>query len=314
MADATAGLAGLDIPAIVNTIAASFRRFPREDVEEAVMEAAFEVTALAKREPLEGPAHSLVAQRARWRMLSRAEKALREVSLDAIRDDPEEPREMAISDDDVEARDALLDVDTNPVLRDRRKALEAGCSRTMARRGAFSEGQAVHPQALVEKARAMAAKGSSYAAIAREIGCNVKTATAWCKERSRAIDTPGWDEDRCIRALRDHFERHGKMPAAKRLSEHPDLPSFGALIERFGNYNGALRAAGLPTRISRSPWEPDEVLQAFRIWAEQHRHWPSCAEFEAPGSGLPGKAAVHRCLGTMSMAKVRALAESEQLS
>lgn len=62
---------------------------------------------------------------------------------------------------------------------------------------------------------------------------------------------PFWTDDMIIAALRDFYARHGDSPTYEgwqRLSPKSGDPSMKTIVKRFGTFNKALGAAGLPTR------------------------------------------------------------------
>jgi Homing endonuclease associated repeat len=67
--------------------------------------------------------------------------------------------------------------------------------------------------------------------------------------RTRAwIDGPRVTHDEVVVALQRDAERRGKSATAREWRESKQRPAVGTVINRFGSWNAALKAAGLPTR------------------------------------------------------------------
>jgi hypothetical protein len=87
-----------------------------------------------------------------------------------------------------------------------------------------------------------------------------------------------WAEPEILGALQAWADQHARSP--RRIEwklASPEHPSALTVCSVFGNWNGALRKAGLPpvARPARHPWSDAEIVAALRAWATQHGRAPS---------------------------------------
>jgi DNA invertase Pin-like site-specific DNA recombinase len=87
-----------------------------------------------------------------------------------------------------------------------------------------------------------------------------------------------WSEAEMIGALQAWADRHARSPRRveweRAGSAHPGSLT---VCKHFGNWNRALRKAGLPpvARPARHPWTDEEIVEALRAWAKQHGRAPA---------------------------------------
>lgn len=98
-----------------------------------------------------------------------------------------------------------------------------------------------------------------------------------------------WTRARIIEALQDEHARTGRAPTKqgweKAAPEHPAAPT---VYDKFGSWNAALEAAGLPTRRQgewesrpmTARWDPDRVKHAIYEAAYKLRRVPTAADMK----------------------------------
>ena len=107
----------------------------------------------------------------------------------------------------------------------------------------------------------------------------------------RTLRYGAWQRAEIIGALQAWAQAHERSPRPlewkRAASEHPHAP---AVVHCFGDWNRALRAAGLAeVLVRRHHWSEAEILAALRAWARAHGRSPHASEWahaepEHPGS------------------------------
>jgi hypothetical protein len=91
-----------------------------------------------------------------------------------------------------------------------------------------------------------------------------------------------WDEEQIISALCAFHREHGRAPMVeewiKASAAHPVPRTVEA---RFGSWNAALRAAGLPLNKHRI-WEDEEIFTVIRDWTHRHGRPPRATDWARP--------------------------------
>jgi AcrR family transcriptional regulator len=72
---------------------------------------------------------------------------------------------------------------------------------------------------------------------------------------------PRWEPARILAAMRDFYAEHGRSPREVDGHHNSALPNESPVRRRFGTWNAALRAAGLPVNMDRSP-ETQAAIEA----------------------------------------------------
>jgi hypothetical protein len=182
----------------------------------------------------------------------------------------------------------------------------------------------------VEGARRMHALGESLASIADALGVRPSTASRYlrahpCRDcagpvvgkaklchvcATRKGNPRRWREAEVLEAVHKWVRLEGRTPAmhdwrpvrlggSKRWEdEFPDWPpgSVGRIM--FGGWNRLLEAA--EAGVNKASWEPDQILDALRAYAEQFGRSPAKHELEWPPTGYPSSRTVRRHFGSFT--------------
>ena len=118
-----------------------------------------------------------------------------------------------------------------------------------------------------------------------------------------------WSREEIVAALRESAQRHGKLPRASdwtRTSLPGELahPSWATVVDHFGGWDEALRAAGFepPPRSPRS-WSAAEIIASIKAFAEREGEPPKKTDWKhlpASGPPRPNAWAVEQCFGSWS--------------
>ena len=87
-----------------------------------------------------------------------------------------------------------------------------------------------------------------------------------------------WSAAEMIGALKAWADQHACSPRRIQWkAASPAHPSSLTVCSHFGDWNRALRKAGLPpvARSPRQPWSDKEIIGALRAWAKQHGRVPA---------------------------------------
>lgn len=140
----------------------------------------------------------------------------------------------------------------------------------------------------------------------------IKAEAALCQpcrlEQPRDRRVISFSREEIVEAMRAWALETGSPPKSwdwsldnqKWESEYPRWPVRSLVYDRWGGWNDALGAAGLPAW--RRTWDPEEVLQALRDWADARGRSPLSSEWSQASDGLPSLAAVGTAFGGWSEA------------
>ena len=235
----------MNLVAIADDLARSFKRLPHADAEEAVSEAAVEVFELAAREPLERPAEALIRQRARWRLLTRAERA-REASLDALSapEDDQAPVELAVVEDDLESHMRLAEMARNPILRRKLAVIQGGGAiltgwnrdLVVLAMLVFKEEEGRRPNLKdVRKDPRLPAQST----VTRLFGSWTAATEAAGMKVTKGGRPREWTNERIAAAIRAFERRFGRLPRSRDYVLKNGLPSPSKLHAYFGTERAA---------------------------------------------------------------------------
>jgi hypothetical protein len=119
-----------------------------------------------------------------------------------------------------------------------------------------------------------------------------------------------WSREEIVAALREFAQRHGKTPmpgdwTRASLPGECAHPSWQAVVNHFGSWDEALRAAGFepPPRPPRRSWSATEIIASIRAFAEPEGEPPKATDWKhlpVSGPSRPNARAVEECFGSWS--------------
>lgn len=105
-----------------------------------------------------------------------------------------------------------------------------------------------------------------------------------------------------IEALRAYHREHGVSPRDADWRARGLRPNNVTISSRFGSWNGALYAAGLPARTIRVDWRDEDILVALKRYARDHGRPPRAADRVGLSGLYPSPALVITRFGSWSTA------------
>jgi uncharacterized protein YejL (UPF0352 family) len=90
-----------------------------------------------------------------------------------------------------------------------------------------------------------------------------------------------YSDEYLLDALRDLAAELGRSPTGQELLDSHDLPRPGTYVHRFGNWNAALKAAGLETRAWRPDYSDKQLLDILRDLAGELGRTPTTGDLLA---------------------------------
>jgi uncharacterized protein YejL (UPF0352 family) len=123
--------------------------------------------------------------------------------------------------------------------------------------------------------------GAYYARFGRSWTAALKAAGIEGTSRS-----PNYSDAYLLQILRDLAAELGRPPSDHQMQARRDLPSVKIYYKRFGGWNAALKAAGLPIRRPFSAYSDEQLLQILRDLANELGRSPRAGEMQAR-SDLP---------------------------
>ena len=127
-----------------------------------------------------------------------------------------------------------------------------------------------------------------------------------------------WTREEIIAALQRDARKRRRPPTQKDWTESLGVgtfhwrdaasrayrPSIGTVARRFGSWNAALEAAGLPTRaptrLGVRLWSRDLIIEAIRSEAKRLGRFPTLGEFTSKGA--PARRTVYTHCGSWNAA------------
>lgn len=142
-----------------------------------------------------------------------------------------------------------------------------------------------------------------------DCGAFVVTSARCPRCSARRTNRPWADREEVLAAIRDWAEATGAPPRVEDWTptadprrrwarEYPRWPSFMTVRTHFGSWPAALAAAGCPP--NRVRWSAEDVVAAFRAFAEESGAAPTQRDLRGPR--LPSPGTVRRHLGSHSRA------------
>lgn len=120
-----------------------------------------------------------------------------------------------------------------------------------------------------------------------------------------------WTPEEIITAITNWNEKYGRPPkSAQWMVSTPHYPSVKTVIDIFGAWNNAIRAAGLPTRKwggGQDRWTEREIIDALCAWAAEHDGQPpTYRDWQRTGLGHPSHRTVVNRFGSWNNALAQA--------
>jgi hypothetical protein len=123
----------------------------------------------------------------------------------------------------------------------------------------------------------------------------------------RSKPRPYWTKARIKLALRAWNVINGRPPKAYDWrGGTPDHPAHNAVMARFGSWNAALAAAGLPTRPAHGPassYTQREAVEFLIAWKQENGRFPTFNEYHYSRVGGPAPGTIARLCGSWKNAK-----------
>lgn len=91
-----------------------------------------------------------------------------------------------------------------------------------------------------------------------------------------------WTKDEILATLGEFAEEHGRSPRLGDFRAKGSAPNAETICRRFGSWNAAVTAAGLPI-FEPERITPDQVIAAIRAWNEKHGQPPSWHDWRIAG-------------------------------
>lgn len=110
-----------------------------------------------------------------------------------------------------------------------------------------------------------------------------------------------WPDWAVIRAMIAWNEKHGRPPRRWEWDKGADKthPNSTTVLTRFGSWNAALEAAGLPiARRSRREWTRGEIIEALKADARVRGRPPTAREWKKATPTTPTNSHVYTLFGS----------------
>lgn len=149
---------------------------------------------------------------------------------------------------------------------------------------------------------------------ARYLGAQTSTSDVRANRRSHFEDHPTplyerkWTDKQILAALQRDTKRRGHPPRIRDwIKATKDHPSQGTVRKRFGRWNLALAAAGLPTRAPRSvpkpvAWSSDRIIASLQREARSLGRPPTYSEWCERRARRPSMGPIRAQFGTWNAA------------
>lgn len=116
-----------------------------------------------------------------------------------------------------------------------------------------------------------------------------------------------WTPTEIVGAIRAWYDTYGAPPKAQNWNVGtPDHPGIKTIIDVFGSWNNAIKAAGLKTRRwggSQEVWSDEQMIRALRTWATEHDgEPPTYKDWNRSAPGHPSHRAVVNRFGSWNNA------------